>query len=376
MFVFRITMCLVAMSGGIPLACLWDYDTLKMERAAVPTAHEAIVGYFARHSDHYYRWRIKNRSSIRVNERSPADYDDIAVAHEKLGDHDEAIRIIQEKIQRWPDDHRYESEANLATFLIHAGRLHEGLTHIDQALAINPDAHFGREIYQRHLVEFLIEDAVKDESKPNRRSHSFDEYLFHKRDTTHSPENQVSEYQSAVTGLVGMIRFGNHDSPALLGALGDLLSSHLPLDDRASANANRLGARAYLVAASISKEPMKSRYREQAELAIAMQVGETLEAIEQELKQELAQAKDLASRITADEKRWAEQGLDLDAMFAETYSEIAPLRVSTLSEWKARSRILGLITVVIVIAVAVSRIKASFKRRWNLSSQADLLTTE
>lgn len=73
MLIFRITMLLVATSSGIPLACLWDYDTLKMERAAVPTAHEAIVGYFARHSDHYYRWRIKDRTSVPVDDRSPAD---------------------------------------------------------------------------------------------------------------------------------------------------------------------------------------------------------------------------------------------------------------------------------------------------------------
>lgn len=107
------------------------------------------------------------------------------------------------------------------------------------------------------MVEYLMEEAsneaLNDESKSNRRSRSFDEYLFLKRDETQPPEEQVAEYQSAITGLVGMLRFGNHDSPVLLEALGDLLSSHLPLDDRAAANANRLGTRAYLVAASVSE---------------------------------------------------------------------------------------------------------------------------
>ena len=182
----------------------------------------------------------------------------------------------------------------------------------------------------------------------------------------------MAEYQSAITGLVGMLRFGNHDSPVLLEALGDLLSSDLPLDDRAAANANRLGARAYLVAAAVSKEPAGSRLRKLAEQAMSMQVGETLKATEKELKYELNQANDLATQIMADEKLWAEQGLDLDTMFSDKYTEIAPLRVSTTSEWKSRLRLLGLFTLVIALTVAVSKIRKVFKRRMNSSSNANV----
>ncbi|TWT56476.1 hypothetical protein [Allorhodopirellula solitaria] len=105
----------------LPLACLWDYDTLAVERTEFPGIHEMIVGQFARHSPAYYRWRIADRSAMPFEQRTPEVEDDIAVAHEKLGDHDTAIRITNEKIERWPVTGRYQSEANLATFLIHAG---------------------------------------------------------------------------------------------------------------------------------------------------------------------------------------------------------------------------------------------------------------
>lgn len=105
---------------------------------------------------------------------------------------------------------------------------------------------------------------------------------------------------------------------------------------------------------------------------MSMQVGETLEATERELKYELTQAKDLATRITADEKQWAEQGHDLDTMFLDKYGEIAPLRISTTSEWKSRFRLLGLFTLVIALTVAVSKIRKFFKRRRSSSSNPNV----
>lgn len=353
----------ISITTLMPLACLWDYDTLKMERIAVPTAHEAIVGYFVRHSDEYYQWRIKNRLAIPVEQRSPSDYDDIAVALEKLGRHDEAIQTIEEKIERWPEEDRYESEANLATFLIHSGRLSDGLTHIDRALRINPDAHFGREIYQKRLVEYLIESNVRDESEASETTRMrFDEYLFRMRDEDATGEETSTEYGEAVEGLIGMLRFGNHDSPILLAALGDLLSSHLPPDDRASANANRLAARAYLVAARFSEEPARSQHRESAKLALQMQVGETLPQIEKELKQELDQASSLQARIAADESTWVAEDANLDERFEAKYGEIPPLSISLRSQVRNVTRwlvpVLG-ISIVAALAIAWRRRRTS-----------------
>ena len=47
----------------------------------------------------------------------------------------------------------------------------------------------------------------------------------------------------AITGVLGMMKFGNHDSPVLLEALGDLLVSR-----GYDTDGKRLAARAYLKA--------------------------------------------------------------------------------------------------------------------------------
>ena len=122
-------------------ACLWDYDTLRMEREMFPWAHELIVGYFVRHSDEYYQWRIKDRGT-KGGRKTPQDYDDIAVAYDKLGQQDKAIATIQEKMEKWPDQGTYESHANLGTFHIHNGQFKEGLVHIEKAIEINPMSLF------------------------------------------------------------------------------------------------------------------------------------------------------------------------------------------------------------------------------------------
>ena len=49
---------------GLPtavFACLWDYDTLKQERARFPETLELITGKFLRHSKEFYEWRIQDR---------------------------------------------------------------------------------------------------------------------------------------------------------------------------------------------------------------------------------------------------------------------------------------------------------------------------
>ena len=120
-------LCLTLVFAPVAVACLWDYDTLSMERSLAPDIHELIVGKFPRHSAAYYQWRIEDREKKPVADRSPEDYNDIAVAYEKLHQHDKAIETIQEKIARWPEENRYESEANLGTFLIHKGDFEAGL---------------------------------------------------------------------------------------------------------------------------------------------------------------------------------------------------------------------------------------------------------
>jgi tetratricopeptide (TPR) repeat protein len=142
------------------LACLWDYDTLQMENQRFPEALELITGKFLRHSPEFYQWRIADRQKKLEREPQKLEYyDDLAVAYEKTGDHKKAIETILKKDKIKPD--QYETSANLGTFYIFDGQLEKSVPCIEQAIAINPDAHFGREVYQKILVEYML-SKMKD----------------------------------------------------------------------------------------------------------------------------------------------------------------------------------------------------------------------
>ncbi|QDU74132.1 Tetratricopeptide repeat protein [Bremerella volcania] len=318
-------------------ACLWDEDTLEMERQQYPEVHELIAGHFVRHSDAYYQWRIGDRTTKSVDQRTPEDYNDIAVAYDKLGEHDKAIETIREKMQRWPDENLYESQANLGTFLIHSGKFEDGLVHIQKAIEINPDAHFGREIYQQLLVQYVIErraagaklplnpdkgEADWDEHKP--RVGGFAAYVKKHRGDD-AKDGVDAEYARALKGVLGMVRFGHHDSPILMEAVGDLLSATEP--------ANQLAARAYLRASyEADSDVARADYRLKAKNAVASQElpirGEKIEIVEAALKDELAQANAFAAQIAADEASWIARGDRVDEKFNEKYYDSPKLNVA------------------------------------------------
>lgn len=211
---------------GVPataVACLWDYDTLKQERARFPDTLELITGKFLRHSPEFYEWRIQDRLyKLKIDPTNLEYHDDLAVAYEKTGQHDKAIETILAKEKIKPG--LYETYSNLGTFHILAGDFEKGLPYIDKALAINPDAHFGRERYQKWLVEYALTRRKDGKIKfpLQEGSTNFQDYLrMRLRKDQLAPE----DIQSAVKGILGMMRFANHNNPLLLEALGDLLRS-------------------------------------------------------------------------------------------------------------------------------------------------------
>ena len=126
--------------------------------------------------------------------------DDLAVGLEHTGHADRAVEVMQRKlailpplaVQKVPSTqptdawteadeiakaaplsnveyHHYTAHANLGTAMIHLSvgpamggdpaaktRLSEGLSHIQQAIAINPAAHFGRERWQAIAVQHIL----------------------------------------------------------------------------------------------------------------------------------------------------------------------------------------------------------------------------
>src|SRR6478736_3184305 len=86
------------------LACLWDSDTLQMERLRFPGVLEIITGKFVRHSRAYYEWRIGDRQKkLETKPNDPALIDDLAVAYAKLGRPAEGIPLLEEVLNEHPN---------------------------------------------------------------------------------------------------------------------------------------------------------------------------------------------------------------------------------------------------------------------------------
>lgn len=239
-----------------------------------------------------------------------------------------AIQTILDKIERWPDQLQYESQANLGTFYIHNNELEKGLIHIKKAIEINPDAHFGREIYQQLLVEYVIECRNQENGDtlplfkasmsvcPGFAGHM----KILAQENISSSENK--EYDKAAKGIMGMMRFGHYDSPILLEALGDIMLARF-----GSGRANMIAARAYLKAGmETDSEDVKTLYRKKAEQALHMQETITTQRVMTDLQDEIRQGHALFALIQADEQAWEKAGKNLDKEFeAKYYKQTLPV---------------------------------------------------
>ena len=325
-----LTCFLCAIVPSLAIACLWDVDTIEMERARFPTALELIAGKFLRHSQEFYEWRIADR--LKKLESSPnnlALLDDLAVAYDKTNKRELAIQTGEKTLSLQPG--RYESEANLGTFYLHAGDFEKGIRHIDEALKINPNAHFGREKYQKLLAEYVqsrrVGDSVVLPLSQGKTSQSFSQYLIESLGRGLRKE----EVHAAVTGVLGMMRFGKHDSPILLEALGSLLSDgfygpgwvpHEEVDGRL------LAARAYLKASyAAPDESAREGYRKMAQAVTftyrehdhADGGREFLDRIESELAGEIKDAESWYAELRNKEIEWISSGVNPEEEFNKLY---------------------------------------------------------
>jgi tetratricopeptide (TPR) repeat protein len=358
----------VALLGGlllpsVAIACMWDYDTIKMERTRFPGTLELITGKFLRHSPEFYKWRIENRiKRLESDPTNPALLDDLAVAYDKTDQHDKAIATALKTDKLHPG--RYETAANLGTFYFHSGKLTEGIPYIDAALKINPDAHFGREKYQKLLVEYVLQrrkggplklplaDVGEFSAKVNENSsakaneksltkanedapakvnentsahHMTVEYTFANfLWPNHSFNLPPDEIAAAIKGILGMMKFGKHDSPVLLEALGTLLTRGLddPKDD-----AKLLAARAYLKASyEVPEGPARTAYRALATKALYMQTSKlhntsqlTVELLEPDFKKELEEGQAWYAELHERELSWIRDGQNPEEEFDKLY---------------------------------------------------------
>jgi tetratricopeptide (TPR) repeat protein len=319
-------MLAILITGNTTWGCLWDYDTLQMERARFPETLELITGKFLRHSRAFYLWRIEDRlRRLETDSDHLRFLDDLAVAYDKTGQHGKAVETMQkkEKIEAGG----YETYANLGTFYIHSGQFSEGLKYIKQAIAINPDAHFGREVYQQRMIEYVLSKRVEgtlpfplsSDARTIGVQPGFAAFLLMDREL--NPGQQKTEIGKAIQGVLGMMRFGQYDSPVLLEALGDLLLADLNED------AKRLAARAYLKAAyEVPGAETKEAYRRIAQETLKLQTVTAhsttelqLDQLETQFQTELAEADRWYDDVRNSELEWIEAGVDVDAAFTRKY---------------------------------------------------------
>jgi tetratricopeptide (TPR) repeat protein len=329
----RALLLLLVFSPAPLIACLWDSDTLEEERRQFPSVLELITGKFLRHSKAFYEWRIEDRKKRLASEpKNVALYDDLAVAYEKTGQTDLAIETILRKEEIEPG--LYETYANLGTFYIHAGRLEEGLKEIEKAIEINPDAHFGREVYQKLLVEYVLSKKADGKLELPMSSNTegygvygFGSYVMEatRREGRWTDDEFRDAGEKATKGILGMMRFGNYDSPVLLEALSDLLM--MRSDD---AQVKRLATRALLQASYVSTDPKeKAAYRLNAEHALSMQTRSrnsssdaiSLAEVKSAFLLELDEGTAWFERVVAQEESWIADGLNPASEYDRRYPE-------------------------------------------------------
>ncbi len=314
---------LVAIFG---ISCLWDNDTIEMERQKFPEVYDLLTGNFLRHSEDYYKWRIQDRTEkLKSDPKNPHLYDDLAVAYSKLNQDKKAIEIMKEKEKITPG--LYETYANMGTFYLHDGQLEKGIQYIEKAIEINPEAHFGREVYQKYLAEYLLEKGYKKggqlpiSSMMNVRKKEDDFYSFLQKKMKKNENEHLSleQLNAAIKGVSGMMKFGNHNSPILFEALGDLFFFGGTNFRRTEAFRN-LAIIAYTRAKSnVTSEEAKKKYQNIIHFVSELVSPGKVKKLMKQLENDVSRANSHFNDIQVNEILWIEKGLDLDEEFSIKY---------------------------------------------------------
>lgn len=233
-----------ALLAAVAAPCYNDSDTNLTELRDNLDITYAIAGRFTIYPPEYYKRRIEIQSdNLKKNPNDLTAYDNLAVAYDRLGRHDEAIATIRKERQLIesgkvtpltdvkdelvpdapPVDHRYTVEANEGTFLIHRwisnggnsdlSNAIEAEKHIAKAIEINPDAHFGREFAQLYCIRAILKGAKEGDWKRN-----FTENLI-----TIADRDKV-DHKALRKGIAGMMVLGNAwNSPVMLKAIERLV---------------------------------------------------------------------------------------------------------------------------------------------------------
>ena len=212
----------VFLVGG---ACLWDYDTLREESLGQAEIAAIVGGDLHKHSDAFYDAKITYTQDVLAKHpKNAADrYDDLAVAQAKRGLFKDALATLAAKDAEFPD--AYTTHANRGTFLAMQGDLAGATKELDRAIAINPDAHFGREPYQLKLLAYLAR-VVADPTLASRENFlgiDAGSWAGESKVITNlgRPAKRRGKPDPAILAIAGLVRFGDAEgSPHVWWALG------------------------------------------------------------------------------------------------------------------------------------------------------------
>lgn len=224
-------------------ACGWDYETYHAEAKSLPCVFDALLGYWPKHTDAYHEKRIEAfDQALAWMPDWTEGLDAKGISLLKLGDLEQAEVVMSRRLSVAPD--AYPSHANLGTLYTFTGAFDKALVHIDRALALEPEAHFGREGYHRALVVFLqrIEadpDIAKQETfvgvAPTARQREQGSKRLYEK---------LGLKDDAIDALVAMLTvYGADELAEVYFALGELLAvrGHKRLAYTAYRRAKELG---------------------------------------------------------------------------------------------------------------------------------------
>jgi tetratricopeptide (TPR) repeat protein len=206
------------------IACIWDRDTPVDEARGLPEVVAVLTGRFERNPPLFYEMRLERVTGhLQSHSEDLAAYDDAGVACDRLGRGDEAISWMEKKRAHLDGldasraevkEQLYRYHANLGTFLVHRwarqradrskiGEVKAARDEIARAIAINPNAHFGREKYQLKALEWIIDPprAAGQDDLPNLLGWGFADAYYQRIDP--------KDADDAVRGLAGLVVLGN-----------------------------------------------------------------------------------------------------------------------------------------------------------------------
>jgi hypothetical protein len=221
---------LVLVPVAVARACLWDRDTLAAEARGLPGVVAVLTGRFDRFPARYYEMRLERvAEELKSRPDDLALYDDAGVACDRLGRGADALGWMAQK--RAKLDARdasdpavrealYRTHANLGTFLVHKwiregadrsrlDQVQEARGAIAAAIALKPDAHFGREKYQLMALDWLLAVPRKGPGLNTLLDPALGEDLLVDFDALHGNTKLPEPIADAALGLSGLVVLGD-----------------------------------------------------------------------------------------------------------------------------------------------------------------------